>query len=199
MPSRPSDLTALSKMVVFSVPRKPLGESSGLMLFQDVISDCLKHKRMSGAPAEIKFKEGVTINPLHINIARPLPIHMKKEADLTLNKYIKEGIIEPVNYPTTWLSPAFWVAKGDKKSVRLVTDYKEINKYIECNVHPFASAADCIKQIPDGTKYFCSADCLSGYYQVPLSSSASDLTTFFEPVPSLLDPHLHTTCHRRAF
>ena len=99
--------------------------------FDDVISDSLKHKRMSGAPAEIKFKEGVTINPLHINIARPLPIHMKKEADLTLNKYIKEGIIEPVNYPTTWLSPAFWVAKGDKKSVRLVTDYKEINKYIE--------------------------------------------------------------------
>ena len=149
--------------------------------FQDVISDCLKHKRMSGAPAEITFKEGVSIKPLHINIARPLPIHMKREADMTLNKYIKEGIIEPVNYPTTWLSPAFWVAKGDKKSVRLVTDYKEINKYIERNVHPFASAADCIKQIPDGTKYFCSADCLSGYYQVPLSSSASDLTTFLLP------------------
>ena len=65
--------------------------------FDDVISDSLKHKRMSGAPAEIKFKEGVTINPLHINIARPLPIHMKKEADLTLNKYIKEGEVHVVS------------------------------------------------------------------------------------------------------
>ena len=152
-----------------------------LLEFEDVISDSLKHKRMGGAPAEIYFKAGIEIKPLHITIARPLPLHMKEEADKTLKKYISEGIIEAVNRPTTWLSPAFWVAKQDKKSVRLVTDFSYINKYIQRNVHPFASAADCLKNIPSGTKFFCFADCLSGYYQVPLSEAASELTTFLLP------------------
>ena len=149
--------------------------------FEDVISDSLKQKRMEGPPAEIHFKKGVEIKPLHVSIARPMPIHMKEEADKTLQKYISEGVIVPVSHPTSWLSPAFWVAKGDGKSVRLVTDFSYINKYIQRNTQPFASAADCLKNIPSGTKLFCFADCLSGYYQVPLSARSSELTTFLLP------------------
>ena len=149
--------------------------------FPDVISDSLRNKCMRGPPAEIVFKEGVEVKPLHINIARPLPIHMKEEADKTLQKYIDEQIIVEVNHPTTWLSPAFWVGKADKKSVRLVTDFSHINQFIERNNHPFAAAAECIQAIPQGTKIFCSADCLSGYFQIPLSDKASELTTFLLP------------------
>ena len=84
-------------------------EKSIMLEFEDVISDSLRNKCMQGPPAEIVFKEGVEVRPLHINIARPLPIHMKQEADKTLQKYIDEQIIVPVDHPTTWLSPAFWV------------------------------------------------------------------------------------------
>ena len=156
-------------------------EKSIMLEFEDVISDSLRNKCMQGPPAEIVFKEGVEVRPLHINIARPLPIHMKQEADKTLQKYIDEQIIVPVDHPTTWLSPAFWVGKADKKSVRLVTDFSHINKYIERNTHAFAAATECIQAIPKGTALFCSCDCLSGYFQVPLSEKASEMTTFLLP------------------
>ena len=156
-------------------------EKSIMQEFEDVISDSLRNKCMQGPPAEIVFKEGVDVKPLHINIARPLPIHMKEEADKTLQKYIDEQIIVAVDHPTTWLSPAFWVAKADKKSVRLVSDFSHINKYIQRNTHAFAAATECIQAIPKGTAYFCSCDCLSGYFQIPLSEKASELTTFLLP------------------
>ena len=165
-----------SQMARFSAMEKSI-----MLEFEDVISDSLRNKCMQGPPAEIVFKEGVEVRPLHINIARPLPIHMKQEADKTLQKYIDEQIIVPVDHPTTWLSPAFWVGKADKKSVRLVTDFSHINKYIERNTHAFAAATECIQAIPKGTTLFCSCDCLSGYFQVPLSEKASEMTTFLLP------------------
>ena len=150
--------------------------------FHDVISDHLTpDKRVLGKPVEITFKKGIEIKPIHITIARPVPIHLKAEADKTLDKYLREGVLVPVSHPTEWLSPGMWVPKGDKKSVRLVTDFSHINKFIQRNVTPFASASDCIQMIPAGTRVFCSCDCLSGYFQIPLSEKASYLTTFLLP------------------
>ena len=82
-------------------------EKTILIEFEDVISDSLKHKRMGVAPAEIYFKAGIKIKSLHVTIARPLPLHMKAEADKTLKKYIDEGIIQPVNHPQRGYHPHF--------------------------------------------------------------------------------------------
>ena len=85
--------------------------------FHDVISDQLTpSRRIAGPPAEIVFKQGIEVKPIHISIARPVPIHLRAEADKTLEKYIREGVLVPVGFPTEWLSPGMWVQKSDKKS-----------------------------------------------------------------------------------
>ena len=48
----------------------------------------------------------------------------------------------PANETTDWCSLAFFVPKGDKIRVRLVTDYTELNKHVKRPVHPFTHERD---------------------------------------------------------
>ena len=64
----------------------------------------------------------------------------------------------------------------------MVTDFTQLNKYIKRPVHPFPSAADIVKQIPSGAKYFAKLDALQGYHQVLLHEQSRPLTTFLLPM-----------------
>jgi hypothetical protein len=123
--------------------------------FHDVISDVLTPShRIKGPPVDIIFKKGVDVRPIHINIARPLPLNFKPIAEKTLAKYISEGILKPVDHATEWLSPGFWTPKANGQDLRLVTDFSHINQFLLRDVTPFASASDCLMQIPSGTTHF---------------------------------------------
>ena len=62
--------------------------------------------------------------------------------------------------------------------VRLVTDYKEINKYIDRPVHPFPSCKDVLRGIKPDSRWFLKFDAMAGYHQIPLDDESSKLTTF---------------------
>ena len=83
---------------------------------EDIISDSLKQNRMEEPLAEIHFKKGIETNHLHVSNTRPMPNHLKDEADILLQKHINEGIIAPVNHPNFWLSPEFCMTKGSEIS-----------------------------------------------------------------------------------
>ena len=82
-------------------------------------------------------------------------------------------MVQPSREPgvTEWCSPAVWVPKGDNARVRLCTDYRELNKLVKRNVHPFPSTA----------KYFAKMDAVHGYFQLALDEESSKLTTFLLP------------------
>ena len=65
--------------------------------------------------------EGAT--PNKFTSARRVPLRYEKEAEKTVNELVKKGVIIPANKTTDWCSPAFFVPKGDKIRVQLVTDY----------------------------------------------------------------------------
>ena len=65
--------------------------------------------------------------------------------------------------------------------VRLITDYRQLNRAVRRPVHPFPSASDLMKRIKPGSRFFCKLDAIHGYYQVPLSEESSFLTTFLLP------------------
>ena len=79
------------------------------------------------APMHIHIKEGDT--PRKVTTARRVSLRYECEAEKTVKELIGKGVIVPANETTDWCSPAFFVPKGDKIRVRLVTDYSELNKH----------------------------------------------------------------------
>ena len=128
---------------------------------------------------KIYLKENAT--PYRVSAPRPIPLRFQEPANLEIDKYIKSGIIAPCDEPTEWCSPAFFVPKGDGKRVRLVTDYTKLNKFVIRPAHPFPSVADIVQSIPANSRCFAKLDATHGYFQIPLSKEASQLTTFLLP------------------
>lgn len=88
-------------------------------------------------------------------------------------------ILVPEDGLTEWISPGFFVPKGDpqeRKAVRegktvvtmddlrLVLDYTGLNQYVQRPIHPFPSSQNIINQIPSDSNVFCTLDAIQGYY-----------------------------------
>ena len=82
--------------------------------------------------------ENVAI-PICVNTARRVPKHYEPESKKTIEELIERQVIAPVEEPTTWCSPAFFVPKADGKRVHLVTDFTALNKFVKRPTHPFPS------------------------------------------------------------
>ena len=70
---------------------------------------------------------------------------------------------------------------GAEVKLRLVTDYRELNKAVLRPAHPFPSAPDLMRRLKPESKYFCKLDAVHGYFQIPLDEPSSHLTTFLLP------------------
>ena len=71
--------------------------------------------------------------------------------------------------------------KADGISVRMVTDFTKINKFVIRPVHPFPSVQDIVQCIPAGTAFFAKMDAIHGYFQLALDEESLRLTTFLPP------------------
>ena len=149
--------------------------------FKSIVKNDIDSKPMKADPLKIFLSDNAI--PRRCLTVRQTPIHMQEEAEQLVKKLLKSGIIVKVNdnEPTPWVAPGFFVPKPHGKGVRLVTDYREINKFIKRPIHPFPSARDCLKRIPHTAKVFASLDCLHGYFQLALEEESSFLTTFLLP------------------
>ena len=161
---------------------------------------------MAGDPMHIHLRrEDPDYKPLKVTIARRTPLHFKKEADKLVRDLLEKGVIEkvPANERVEWCSPGFFVPKPNGK-VRLVTDYRQINKFIDRPVHPFPSCRDIIRGILPTSSWFLKFDAVHGYFQVPLDDESARLTTFlvesgryrFLRAPMGLNPSSDHFCER---
>ena len=148
--------------------------------FPDVLSDELSEKPMN---TDEPMKINLTANaiPKKVTTARRVPLKFEEEAGKVVEELIQKGIITRVDETTDWCSPAFFVPKGDKIRVRLVTDYTELNKSVKRPVHPFPSTKEILQSIPADAKFFCKMDAVHGYFQLGLDEESSKLTTFLLP------------------
>ena len=161
--------------------------------FADVFSDKLKDEPMAGSPMHIYLRENSV--PTRTLTARQYPIHMAAAANEAAEE-LQKTVLKEVKEPTDWISPGFFVLKGDPmekkamkegltlitvKDLRLVVDYTNLNKWVQRPVHTFPTSKDIMDRIPAGSKYFCKMDCVQGYHQIELDSESSKLTTFLLP------------------
>ena len=161
---------------------------------------------MSGPPMQIHLRrDDPEYKPLRISIARRTPLHFKAEADKLIKDLVEKGVIErvPANEDVEWCSPGFFVPKPNGK-VRLVTDFRQINKFISRPVHPFPSPKDIVRGIQPTSSWFLKFDAVHGYFQVPLDEESAKLTTFlvesgryrFLRAPMGLNPSSDHFCER---
>ncbi|KAL6460928.1 hypothetical protein MHYP_G00308940 [Metynnis hypsauchen] len=83
----------------------------------------------------------------------------------------------PSNSP--WCSPCLLVPKPDT-TYRFCTDYRKVNAITVPDSFPLPRMEDCVDRV-GSAKFVTKLDLLKGYWQVPLTSRASDISAFATP------------------
>ena len=99
--------------------------------------------------------------------------HLRDEVKYMLDN----DIIEPST--SGWSSPCILVPKPDG-SYRFVTDFRKVNTVTKTDSHPIPRIDDCIDKIGHA-KYVSKFDLLKGYWQVPLTDRAKEISAFATP------------------
>ena len=86
----------------------------------------------------------------------------QEELDKFLKEHISKGYLVPSKSPMA--SPVFFIKKKDGK-LRLVQDYRRLNKITIKNRYPLPLAADIINRLT-GAKYFTKFDVQWGYHNI---------------------------------
>ncbi len=98
---------------------------------------------------------------------------MRGEVDYLL----EHGLAKPSCSP--WSSPCLLVPKSDG-TARFCTDYRKVNAVTIPDCFPLPRMEDCVDNL-GSARYVSKLDLLKGYWQVPLTSSASDISAFVTP------------------
>ena len=105
----------------------------------------------------------------------PLPKRelMKKEVD-----YLLENSLAKPSH-SSWSSPCLLSPKSDG-SPRFCTDFRKVNAVTVPDSFPLPRMEDCVDSIGAAT-YITKLDLLKGYWQVPLTPRASEISAFVTP------------------
>ena len=133
---------------------------------------------------DVPGKTTVAVHDIDVGNAPPIKQHpyrvnpvklrlMQNEVEYML----KNGIIEPSK--SQWSSPCVLVPKSDG-TFRFCTDFRKINGISKTDTYPIPRVDDCIDRIGHA-KYVSKFDLLKGYWQVPLTKRAQELSAFVTP------------------
>ncbi|XP_068203542.1 uncharacterized protein [Palaemon carinicauda] len=89
---------------------------------------------------------------------------------------INDGKGKLYEISSSWSSPIVVVAKENGQS-RLCIDYRKVNKATKADSFPIPRVDDCIDKVGN-SKFITKIDLLKGYYQVPLSNRAKEVSAF---------------------
>ncbi len=98
---------------------------------------------------------------------------IKGEVDYLL----KHGMAVPSQSP--WSSPCLLVPKPDS-TFRFCTDYRKVNNITKPDSFPLPRIEDCVDKV-GSARYVTKLDLLKGYWQVPLTKRASEISAFVTP------------------
>ena len=103
---------------------------------------------------------------------------MKKELlDKEVQYMLENDIIEESQ--SNWSSPCILVPKHDG-GFRFCSDFRKVNDKTKSDSFPIPRIADCIDQIGNA-KFVSTFDMLKGFFQVPLTQRAREISAFVTP------------------
>ncbi|XP_045030777.1 uncharacterized protein K02A2.6-like [Daphnia magna] len=128
---------------------------------------------------DIRLLSGANrVDPV-VYAASRLPFRLEDRVFKKLDEMVKENILAPVQEPTEWVSRMMVVGKPDG-DVRIGLDPFELNKAIQRQHFAVPTIEQLFSKLGKA-RYFCSLDAASGFYQIPLSNTASYLCTMAIP------------------
>jgi hypothetical protein len=145
--------------------------------------DALHHNVFGSAglmrtpPVKIHLKD--TAEPYAVMTARRVPFPLVSKIKDELERLVKNGVIRPVNGPAEWCSPMVPIVKKNGQ-IRITVDYKKLNVSVKRQQYMLPNLEDIAPKLA-GATLFTSLDAASGYYQIPLDSQSSMVTTFMTP------------------
>ena len=121
-----------------------------------------------------------------VNVGDAAPI---KQHPYRLNPSKHEYLNKEINYllendaielsQSSWSSPCILVPKPDG-SYRMCTDYRKINNITKTDTFPIPRLDDCVDKIGNA-KYVSKFDLLKGFWQIPLTERAKEISAFVTP------------------
>lgn len=115
-------------------------------------------------------------NPVNQHFYR-LPIGKRERMEREVEYTLEHGIAEPSS--SSWASPCLLADKADG-SDRFCTDFRRVNAVTKPDCYPMPRMEDCIDQV-GSAKFVTKLDLLKGYWQVPLTSRAKEISSFVTP------------------
>jgi hypothetical protein len=133
---------------------------------------------------DVPNKTHVCHHDVDIGEAVPIKQHPYRVNPQTLLKIRTEveymmanNIIEASQ--SSWASPCILTAKPDG-SVRFCTDFRKVNAVTKTDSYPIPRIDDCIDRIGNA-KHITTCDLLKGYWGVPLTERAKEISAFVTP------------------
>lgn len=133
---------------------------------------------------DVPSRTNVCEHDINVGDATPIKQHayrcpmgkrevMRKE----VSYLVENGLAKPSHSP--WSSPCLLTPKSDG-TPRFCTDYRKVNAVTVADSFPLPRMEDCIDNIGPAT-FISKLDLLKGYWQVPLTPRASDISAFVTP------------------
>ena len=114
--------------------------------------------------------------PYNLTTPRRISHPLAPKVEEEIQRMLKEDVIVPVDKKTDWCSLLVPILKPNG-TVCPCVDYKKLNKAIK-RPRFIIQTPDSIYTHLRGSRFFTSLDAISGYWQMPLDATSSELTTF---------------------
>lgn len=126
----------------------------------EIKAECKHLGTIKGIVVDIPIKADVA--PV-VQPYRRIPVALEERVDKKIDELLSQGVIEPVNEPSKWVSPVVVVPKGD--DIRICVDMRRANEAVERENHPLPTFEDFLPQLAKA-KVFSRIDVKHAFHQV---------------------------------
>jgi hypothetical protein len=133
---------------------------------------------LGALPGEVHLDIDPSVRPVQLP-ARRLPEPIKEKVRLELKQMCRDGVIEPVNEPSAWISALLVTTRADGR-IRICLDPKPLNNALLRNHFRTQTIDDILPQLANA-KVFSTCDAKNGFWLVKLDAESSKLTCFDSP------------------
>jgi hypothetical protein len=142
-----------------------------LFEYQDLFPDVPTRTNVDQHDVDVADAKPIKQHPYRLNPEKQS--YLKKEVQYLL----ENDFIEPSK--SDWSSPCILVPKPDG-TYRMCTDYRKVNSVTKTDSYPIPRIDDCIDKVGKA-KVVSKFDLLKGFWQVPLSERAKEVSAFVTP------------------
>ncbi|OWY92095.1 reverse transcriptase, partial [Phytophthora megakarya] len=109
---------------------------------------------------------------------RKVPTRFREKVAGLIKGLLAAEIIRHSTSP--WASPIVIVRKSNGVDIRLCIDYKLVNSLTRLMVYPMPLISDLLEDL-DKALWYCSLDMASGFWVVPMTDRAREISAFITP------------------